>query len=185
MLPFPAHANSVFRRPQISGRGGGTRTRMPGFGDRSPSRWTTPLKANPVLPNRQLREKLLHFLVRGLFAARVAKLPGLQSLGVLLLVLCRCVVAVLTVPALQRDNFPHISIPLPETFCLYRQNYSIISVTAPAPTVCPPSRIANRKPFSRATGVINVTSQLTLSPGITISTPAARCMSPVTSVVRK
>src|SRR5271154_373211 len=30
----------------ISGRGGGTRTPIPGFGDRSPSRWTTPLK-NP------------------------------------------------------------------------------------------------------------------------------------------
>src|SRR6267378_4088763 len=31
-----------FRAP-ISGRGGGTRTPIPGFGDRSPSRWTTPL----------------------------------------------------------------------------------------------------------------------------------------------
>src|SRR5208282_2736003 len=30
----------------ISGRGGGTRTPIPGFGDRSPNRWTTPLK-NP------------------------------------------------------------------------------------------------------------------------------------------
>src|SRR5207248_8539141 len=33
------------------------------------------------------------------------------------------------------------------------QAYSRISVTAPAPTVWPPSRIAKRKPFSRATGV--------------------------------
>src|SRR5205814_7884349 len=65
------------------------------------------------------------------------------------------------------------------------QAYSTISVTAPAPTVCPPSRIANRKPFSKATGVINVTSQLTLSHGFTISTPIGSFMSPVTSVVRK
>src|SRR5258707_9033607 len=121
MLPFPAHANSVFRRPQISGRGGGTRTPIPGFGDRSPSRWTTPLKTNPVLPNCQRRKKLLHFLVRGLFAARIAKLLGLQALGVLLFVFGRCIVAVFTIPALQRDNFPHVSIPLPKTFLLKRQ----------------------------------------------------------------
>src|SRR5260370_1050179 len=63
--------------------------------------------------------------------------------------------------------------------------YSIISVTARAPTVWPPSRIANRRPFSSATGVINITSQLTLSPGITIPTPAGSFISPVTSVVRK
>src|SRR5271156_6631514 len=35
----------------ISGRGGGTRTPIPGFGDRSPSRWTTPLFAKPALPH--------------------------------------------------------------------------------------------------------------------------------------
>src|SRR5439155_2221146 len=58
----------------------------------------------------------------------------------------------------------------------------MISVTAPAPTVWPPSRIAKRKPFSRATGVISDTSQLTLSPGITISTPVGNFTSPVTAV---
>jgi hypothetical protein len=45
--------------------------------------------------------------VRGLLAAGIAKLPGFQPLGMFLLVFCRCVVTVLTVPALQRDNFPH------------------------------------------------------------------------------
>jgi len=134
-------------------------------------------------------KKLLHFLVRSLLATRIAKLLRFQSFGVFLFVFCRCVVAVLTVPALQRNNFPHVGIPFLESFFLRAPqnapNYSRISVTAPAPTVWPPSRIANRNPFSNATGVINVTSQLTLSPGITISTPAARCMSPVTSVVRK
>ena len=41
----------------------------------------------------------------------------------------------------------------------------------PAPTVRPPSRIANRSPFSIAIGAINSISIATLSPGITISTP--------------
>src|ERR1700722_3715096 len=70
-------------------------------------------------------------------------------------------------------------------FVALSHNYSMISVTAPAPTVWPPSRMAKRKPFSRATGVMRVTSQLTLSPGITISTPCGSFTSPVTSVVRK
>ena len=47
--------------------------------------------------------------------------------------------------------------------------YVTISAMVPAPTVCPPSRIANRKPFSIATGVISSTVSATLSPGITIS----------------
>src|ERR1700724_213495 len=63
--------------------------------------------------------------------------------------------------------------------------YSMISATAPAPTVWPPSRIANRNPFSNATGVINDISTDMLSPGITISTPCGSFTSPVTSVVRK
>jgi len=132
-------------------------------------------------------KKLFHFLVRRLLAARVAKLLSFHPLGVLLLVFCRRVVAVLAIPALQRNDFAHRLIPF--SCCVRRfaaeKTYSIISVTAPAPTVWPPSRIAKRKPFSKATGVISVTSQLTLSPGITISTPAASFMSPVTSVVRK
>lgn len=63
--------------------------------------------------------------------------------------------------------------------------YSIISPTTPAPTVLPPSRIANLNPCSRAIGVISSTSKLTLSPGITISTPLGRVIVPVTSVVLK
>src|SRR5437588_753568 len=49
--------------------------------------------------------------------------------------------------------------------------YSVISVTTPAPTVRPPSRIANRSSFSIATGWISSIAIVTLSPGITISTP--------------
>jgi len=64
-------------------------------------------------------------------------------------------------------------------------NYPTISVTWPAPTVLPPSRIAKRKPLSIATGTINLTLIVTLSPGITISRPSVKKISPVTSVVRK
>jgi hypothetical protein len=55
----------------------------------------------------------------------------------------------------------------------------------PAPTVRPPSRIANLSPRSIAIGVSSSTSRFVLSPGITISTPSSRFTDPVTSVVRK
>jgi len=61
----------------------------------------------------------------------------------------------------------------------------MILATTPAPTVRPPSRIANRRPSSIATGLINVTFIFTLSPGITISTPSGSSQAPVMSVVRK
>jgi hypothetical protein len=63
--------------------------------------------------------------------------------------------------------------------------YSVISVTTPAPTVRPPSRIANRRPASHAIGLISSMSRLMLSPGITISVPPGSVAIPVTSVVRK
>src|SRR3989344_7804689 len=62
--------------------------------------------------------------------------------------------------------------------------YLITLVTTPAPTVLPPSRIAKRCSFSRATGATNFTVKVAVSPGIIISTPSARVTSPVTSVVR-
>jgi hypothetical protein len=65
------------------------------------------------------------------------------------------------------------------------ENQTVIFVTTPAPTVRPPSRIANRSPSSHAILVISSTSTLMLSPGITISIPAGSCTMPVTSVVRK
>ena len=69
--------------------------------------------------------------------------------------------------------------------CGIPNSYAIISLIVPAPTVRPPSRIANRRPFSIATGVISSISSATLSPGITISVPAGNVATPVTSVVRK
>ena len=62
-------------------------------------------------------------------------------------------------------------------------NYSMISDTTPEPTVLPPSRIAKRRPFSIATGVMSSTVMFTLSPGLHISTSSGRLMIPVTSVV--
>src|ERR1017187_5470578 len=53
-----------------------------------------------------------------------------------------------------------------------QSGYLRIFVTTPAPTVRPPSRIANRSPSSIATGVISSMVIWMLSPGITISTPA-------------
>jgi hypothetical protein len=61
-------------------------------------------------------------------------------------------------------------------------NYLIISVTCPAPIVLPPSRIANLNPLLIATGTISTTLIVTLSPGIIISLPSGRKISPVTSV---
>ncbi len=62
-----------------------------------------------------------------------------------------------------------------------------IFVTTPEPTVLPPSRIANRRPSSMATGIPSISSTVifTLSPGMHISTPSGRVIEPVTSVVRK
>jgi len=63
--------------------------------------------------------------------------------------------------------------------------YSIIFETFPAPTVLPPSRIANFKPSSIAIGVMSLIFIVMWSPGITISVPAGSSTTPVTSVVLK
>ena len=66
-----------------------------------------------------------------------------------------------------------------------KANYSTISATTPEPTVLPPSRIAKRRPFSQAMGLMSSTVMLTLSPGRHISTPSGSSITPVTSVVLK
>src|SRR6266481_7559347 len=83
------------------------------------------------------------------------------------------------------ENAVIVSLQTNPNFFSVGHVYSMISATAPAPTVWPPSRIANRNPFSSATGVISDISTEILSPGITISTPSGSFTSPVTSVVRK
>ena len=67
----------------------------------------------------------------------------------------------------------------------FRVHYSMIVVTLPEPTVLPPSRIANVRPCSQATGWISSIVISTLSPGMHISVPAGRLQTPVTSVVLK
>jgi hypothetical protein len=44
--------------------------------------------------------------------AGIAEFPNLRSVRMLLAVLGRCVVAVLALTALQRDDFSHLPIPL-------------------------------------------------------------------------
>ncbi len=114
------------------------------------------------------------------------------------LVFCRRIITTLTRCTGQCNNISHdfnLSKKIAEKMVsdftnspphqLRCRPYLITSVTRPAPTVRPPSRIAKRMCCSIAIGVINITSIATLSPGITISTPSGRVISPVTSVVRK
>ena len=68
---------------------------------------------------------------------------------------------------------------------IFRLYYSIIVATRPDPTVRPPSRIAKRSPCSIATGWISSIVISTLSPGMHISVPSGRLITPVTSVVLK
>src|SRR5207247_283076 len=74
--------------------------------------------------------------------------------------------------------------PTLSTFSACPRRYSITSVTVPAPTVWPPSRMAKRSPFSMAMGAMSSIVICVLSPGITISTPSGKVATPVTSVVR-
>jgi hypothetical protein len=135
---------------------------------------------------------LLRLFVPRMLAATAAKLLEFQALRRRLLILRRHIVATFAVRALKhniitRHNSPsrtHRNFNKDQMKKLY-DYYSTTSETVPAPTVRPPSRIANRNPFSIAIGAINSISIATLSPGITISTPSGRCATPVTSVVRK
>jgi hypothetical protein len=69
--------------------------------------------------------------------------------------------------------------------CCGASDHLLIFVTRPAPTVRPPSRMANCRPSSMAIGWISSTVISVLSPGMTISVPSGRVTTPVTSVVRK
>ena len=152
-----------------------------------------------------LNEHSFRFFMRRVLAAEAAELAEFQPLGRLLLVLRRAVVAPLTVHARQRDDVSHdlnlagsrlwasgarpvcpasMIRTMPGARSLESEAYSTISVIVPEPTVRPPSRMANRAPFSSATGVSSSPVMDVLSPGITISTPSGSLSVPVTSVVR-
>ena len=68
---------------------------------------------------------------------------------------------------------------------IFRLYYSMIVATRPDPTVRPPSRIANVRPWLIAIGWMSSIVISTLSQGMHISVPAGRLHTPVTSVVLK
>ena len=70
-------------------------------------------------------------------------------------------------------------------FMRFISDYSMIEATLPEPTVLPPSRIANVRPWLIAIGWMSSIVISTLSPGMHISVPAGRLHTPVTSVVLK
>ena len=125
--------------------------------------------------------------VRSVTPALSTKLFELEAIRRLLLVLSRDVIPVLALGALKGDvvSWHNSSIQCPTKLKFVGLSYSITSDTVPAPTVRPPSRIANLNPFSIAIGAINSIVNCELSPGITISTPSFNVATPVTSVVRK
>jgi hypothetical protein len=131
-------------------------------------------------------------------AATAAKLIKLKPVRRVLFVFRRYVVALFALSALQnyvisRHLYFLISnsgFHIPDSIWNLNMeseinSYSTTSETVPAPTVLPPSRMANRSPFSIAIGAISSISIWMLSPGMTISTPAGKCATPVTSVVLK
>ena len=122
----------------------------------------------PKMPHPSLR-----LFVKSVLPVKLAEFLYLQTRRLLLLVPRRRIVPPLAFTARQRDYLSHDRL------------YSITLVIVPAPTVRPPSRIAKRSCSSIAIGEISFTSNVTLSPGITISTPSCSVTEPVTSVVRK
>ncbi len=129
--------------------------------------------------------KLLGFAMRSVFLATRTKLTKLKTIRIVTPILLGSVITLFAVIALKCNDRTNIfllgSHSILPTFFLC---YVIILVTTPAPTVKPPSRMANFEPCSNATGTINSTVRFTLSPGITISTPSGSVMLPVTSIVR-
>ena len=73
----------------------------------------------------------------------------------------------------------------PDTQFISSYNYSLIVATRPDPTVRPPSRIAKVRPWLIAIGWISSIVISMLSPGMHISVPSGRLITPVTSVVLK
>ena len=127
--------------------------------------------------------KLLRFAMQSMFSAVRAKLAELKTVWVITTIFLSRVISTFTIIALKRYDWSNVFFLRSHSY-LPTFSYSRILVTTPAPTVRPPSRMANLEPCSRATGTINSTVRFTLSPGITISTPSGRVMFPVTSIVR-
>ena len=117
------------------------------------------------------------FPVNPVFTTAGAVFSQLHSLGIVTAIFDGRIIPLSTISALQSDYLTDI--------CCFSSHFysSNILVKTPAPTVRPPSRIANLRPSSIATGVTRLMVILTLSPGITISTPSGNTISPVISLV--
>ena len=85
----------------------------------------------------------------------------------------------------RQEILPALFLSIKSAHHAVLKNYSMMLATRPEPTVRPPSRIAKVSPFSMAIGWISSMVISTLSPGMHISVPSGRLMTPVTSVVRK
>jgi len=82
--------------------------------------------------------------MQSMHAATGAVFVELQALRIVLPVFGGGIVTLLALGAGKVDYTSGIS--------FLGHDYSMMLAMAPAPTVLPPSRIANRRPFSRATG---------------------------------
>ncbi len=152
-------------------------------------KWQVRRESNPQPPDLEsgalpigatdLHGKLfyLRLFVNEMFITEFAVLLKLNFVRRVPLILGRCIIPSLAFSTGKSDKYSIHNKPL--------DIYSIISPITPAPTVRPPSRIANLSSFSIAIGAINSTLMVALSPGIIISTPSSRVNTPVISVVRK
>ena len=108
----------------------------PGFGDQCSAKLS-------YAPTLRLR-LLLRLAVKCMASTARTVTTQLDAAGVVSLVLLRRIRALLALSAGEINNNPR--------FSFSSHVYSIMRLKVPAPTVLPPSRIAKRKPFSRATG---------------------------------
>ena len=137
----------------------------------------------PLSGRTAVRPYLFRFAVRCMFPTARTKLAELKTVRVVPSILFCSVISLFAVIALEGNDRANVFLLGCHSY-LPTFSYSKIFVTTPAPTVRPPSRMANLEPCSSATGTINSTVRLTSSPGMTISTPSGRVMLPVTSIVR-
>ena len=100
----------------------------------------------PVPLAEDLATALPYFPVGFVTLATGAVFPELKTLSIVSSVLAACIVPLSAVAACQRYN--HSGFRTLLSHCLY----STILVNTPAPTVLPPSLMANRKPASSAIG---------------------------------
>ncbi|MBF8270955.1 MAG: hypothetical protein HW380_60 [Magnetococcales bacterium] len=199
--PLNRRESQPFRTSK-HGRTGGNRTPNPRF-------WRPMLCQLSYCPSCFVRPKPtslldLTLLVQGMLVTKRAEFAEGQFVGGVALVLVGRVVAPLAFLATKADQVSHQMAPtmtvLGVTYWIttlpaaaparHRKTpllgfYCKTSLTTPAPTVRPPSRMAKRRPFSMAIGAISSTSNVTLSPGMIISVPSGNFKIPVTSVVLK